>query len=151
MGRPFRFDRSWRFEVGREALWLVLARTDEFPRWWTWLRRFEVGSGLVDGAVARCVVRPPLPYVLRFDVAVERVVPAALVETTVSGDIEGPARLELSGDGDRAEARLVWEVDVRDPLLRTAARVARPLMEWGHEWVVDTGVEQFRRRALDGA
>ena len=89
------------------------------------------------GSVARCVVRPPLPYVLRFDVAVERVVPAALVETTVSGDIEGPARLELSGDGDGAEARLVWEVDVRDPLLRTAARVARPLMEWGHEWVVD--------------
>ena len=110
VGRPFRFDRSWRFEVGREALWLVLARTDEFPRWWTWLRRFEAGDGLVDGSVARCVVRPPLPYVLRFDVAVERVVPAALVETTVSGDIEGPARLELSGDGDRAEARLVWEI-----------------------------------------
>ena len=133
-------------------LWEALSRTHEYPMWWSWLRVFE-SPGLVEGTVARCVVRAPLPYSLRFNVLVDEVVPEELVVARVEGDISGPARLEiapLSATGG-SEARLVWEVEVRDRVLRGAAVVARPLMEWGHEWVVANGVNQFRRRALPSA
>jgi thiol:disulfide interchange protein len=43
---------------------------------------------------------------------------------------------------------LVWEMELRRPVLRTAARFGRPVMEWGHDWVVSTGFEQFCRSAL---
>jgi hypothetical protein len=33
-------------------------------------------------------------------------------------------------------------------MLRVAARAARPMLQWGHEWVVNNGVEQFRRAAI---
>ena len=33
--------------------------------------------------------------------------------------------------------------------LLAGALFGRPLMQWGHEWVVATGVGQFRRRALN--
>lgn len=147
MPSPFRFDRTWEFPVPTSELWAQLADTDRYPRWWSWLRRFDA-EGLVAGTTAHCVVRAPLPYSLNFDVHVVEVVPERLVEARVSGDLTGPARLELDGDGERTVARLAWEVEPCAPLLRVGARVSRPVMEWGHNWVVETGVRQFRRRAL---
>jgi hypothetical protein len=44
--------------------------------------------------------------------------------------------------------RLAWEMELCRPVLRAAARFGRPVMEWGHDWVVTTGVEQFLDRAL---
>jgi uncharacterized protein YndB with AHSA1/START domain len=147
MASVFRFDRSFDFVVPPPVLWEVLERTDAYRQWWTWLRTFEV-EGLVPGAKAHCVIRAPIPYSLRFDVLVEEVVAQELVIASVSGDMEGPARLEIAGTPEGSRARLMWEVELRDRLLASAARWARPIMEWGHEWVVATGVTQFRRRAL---
>jgi hypothetical protein len=44
---------------------------------------------------------------------------------------------------------LVWGLEISRPLLRRVATVARPMLQWGHDWIVDRGVEQFRRAALD--
>jgi hypothetical protein len=145
--RPFTFDRTWEFTAAPDALWDVLGRTDDYPRWWRWLREFD-SDGLDVGSASRCVVRGPFPYSLAFTVHVRVVEPAVLVDTEVTGDLAGPARLEIAPNGDGSTARLVWEVELCPPLLREMARWARPLMEWGHGWVVDNGVRQFRTRAL---
>lgn len=150
MADPFRFDGRWVFPVATAELWRSLSRTDRFQEWWPWLRTLE-SDGLVEGSVSRCVVRAPLPYSLTFEVAVLEVVPERVVDTRVSGDLEGPARLDLAAHPDGCEARLSWELELRAPLLRAGSVVARPLMEWGHNWVVDTGVRQFRRVALGEA
>src|SRR2546423_57701 len=65
----FRFDRRWTFPVPPAQLWEALSRSDDYPTWWTWLRRFD-GDGLVEGGRPRCEVRAPLPYSLRFTVDV---------------------------------------------------------------------------------
>jgi Polyketide cyclase / dehydrase and lipid transport len=146
--RPFTFDRTFTFDVGPDELWAVLTRTGEFRRWWPWLREFS-GDGLVPGGRSTCVVRAPIPYTLRFSVTVREVVAERLVDAVVDGDLAGPARLEVDPAGrGRSTARLAWEMELRRPVLRAAARPGRPVMEWGHDWVVTTGVEQFLRRAL---
>ena len=144
---PFTFDRRWRFPVSQDELWTVLARTDDFPRWWPWLDGFEA-DGLHDGARARFSVRPPLPYRLRLTAVLERVEPARCIEAAIDGDLTGTARLELAPAPGGSEARLVWSLHLRRPLLVAAERVARPAMVWGHDRVVSVGVHQFRRRAL---
>ena len=147
---PFRFDRTWTFEVPPRELWAVLERTGEFRRWWPWLRELS-GDGLVPGGRNRCVVRAPIPYALRFTVTVAELVPGRVVGAEVDGDLAGPARLEIvptDDAGGGSTVRLEWEMELRRPVLRAAARVGRPLMEWGHDWVVGNGVEQFLRRAL---
>jgi hypothetical protein len=102
----------------------------------------------VEGTVSRCVIRAPVPYDLRIDIAMVEVAAPRLVVAAVSGDLEGPARLELAATPDGCEARMWWELEARDPLLRVASVVGRPVMEWGQKWIVDTGVRQFRRDAL---
>ena len=144
---PFTFDRSWEFETSPARLWAVLSDTAAFPRWWPWLRSFEPVS-LEAGARTHCAIGPPLPYVLTVELTVLEVVQESLVDVTVSGDVAGPARLEIEPTATGSTARLVWELEVCRPLLRVAAGVARPVLQWGHEWVVSNGVEQFRRDAL---
>ena len=144
---PFRFDRSWSFDVPPSDLWTAISRTEDFTTWWPWLRHFDLDT-LAEGATARCVVQAPIPYRLRFRVRVRRVIPLELIDTVVSGDLAGPARLEVAPHELGSSVRLKWEVELRDPVLRVSSLIARPVMEWGHNWVVDTGVRQFRRRAL---
>jgi uncharacterized protein YndB with AHSA1/START domain len=147
MAAPFRVDRTWGFPVPTEDLWAALTRTDEYRRWWVWLRDFEA-DGIRPGVVARCRVKAPLPYSLRCEIRVERVVPGALIDTTVSGDVRGPARLEIASAPYGSTARLVSSLEVCTPVLGRVASVGRPLMAWAHNAVVETGVEQFRRQAL---
>lgn len=147
MASPFRFEGRWFFSVPPDELWRAFSQTERFPQWWPWLRILESG-GLVEGTVSRCVLRGPVPYALSLNIAILEVVPPRCVVTTVSGDLEGPAWLDVVPQDGGSEARMSWVLEVRAPLLRAAALVARPVMNWGHNWVVDTGVRQFRRQAL---
>lgn len=147
MARPFRFDGRWSFPATPDELWRVFSDTERLRQLWPWLRTVET-SGLVEGTVSRCVIRAPVPYELEVDVAMLEVVPSRSVVAAVSGDLEGPARLDVAARPGGSEARMSWELEARDPLLRIASLLGRPVMEWGQRWVVDTGVRQFRREAL---
>lgn len=146
---PFEYDRSWQFGVAPEALWALLVRTDDFPRWWPWLQALRA-DGLHQGAQASFTVQPPLPYRLHVKVALQRVETARSIDAQIGGDVRGPARLELRPTPQGCEARLVWSLELRRPLLVAAERLARPAMVWGHDQVVSAGVSQFCRRALHG-
>jgi uncharacterized protein YndB with AHSA1/START domain len=150
---PFRFDRCWTFPVPPDELWATVSRTHDYPAWWSWLRDFDTDGdteGLHEGATARCVIRAPLPYALRFTVAIQRVVAAELVDTRIQGDLDGPARLEIAADENGCTARLAWSLQLRDPVLRRFAFVGRPAMAWAHDRVVEVGLRQFEQRALAG-
>ena len=146
---PFAFDRTWDFPVSPHELWATISRSDRYTDWWGWLRECDA-DGMHVGSVARCVVQAPLPYRLRFEIEIDDVAPAELVATTVRGDLEGPARLELAPFDGGCRARLAWHLELRDPVLRRLALVARPAMTWAHDRVVALGVEQFERHALPG-
>jgi len=139
----FAFDRSWEFPLLRAELWSRVSDTSSFSNWWPWLRAFDPVP-LAAGATTKCTIGPPLPYVLSIDLEVARVVDERSVDVTVGGDLSGPARLELDDVGEGSRARLVWVLEVRRPVLRMAAVVGRPVLQWGHDWVVANGVEQFR-------
>jgi uncharacterized protein YndB with AHSA1/START domain len=142
---PFRYDRTFDFDVERDVLWDALNDTAHYPTWWPWLRKFDAPA-LTAGTVAHCAVRGPLPYTLEFSVHVVAVEPGREVETEVRGDLSGPARLTVDGDGPgRSTARLTWEVELRVPMLSAASLVARPLLVWAHDQVVANGVDGFRK------
>jgi uncharacterized protein YndB with AHSA1/START domain len=150
MPAPFRFDRRFDLAATPQELWSTLQRTDEYPGWWSWLRQLD-GGELREGAVARCAVQGPLLYTLRFEIVVERVVRHERVETRVRGDLDGPARLEIEPESGGSVARLAWRLDLRDSFLRPLSRVARPAMEWAHDRVIEVGLRDFERRALNGS
>jgi uncharacterized protein YndB with AHSA1/START domain len=146
----FEYDRTFDFAVSPETFWATVSRTDSFPEWWSWLRSFE-SDGLQDGSHTSCVIQAPLPYALRVAIDVERALPPERIETRVTGDLEGPARLEITPTGSGCSARLVWLLELREPWLKRIARVARPVLGWAHDRVISSGVRQFERVALRDA
>ena len=153
MPSPFRFDRAWHFGVTPAELWSTLSHTERYREWWPWLRTFAVDDGgagevLATGQVARVVIQAPLPYQLHCTVRVDDAVPEARLVTTVDGDLQGPARLELRAVEGGTEARLAWEFELRAPMLRTLAIFGRPAMAWAHDRIVERGLRQFEGHAL---
>ena len=88
-------DRRYRFALQPDALWSALDATDDYRRWWPWLRTFEA-DGLRAGDRWSCAVRPPLPYTLRFVIHLDDVDPPRLITAHVTGDITGEARVEIA-------------------------------------------------------
>jgi uncharacterized protein YndB with AHSA1/START domain len=144
-----RSDRRYRFEVPPEALWPVLTSVEHYRAWWPWLRGFEAGA-FASGERWTCVVQPPLPYSLTFTIALDEVVPERLATAVITGDITGEARLEVTATDDGCEARLQSRLVPANQILRAIATLARPVARFGHDWVLDTGLRQFRSRAFDG-
>ena len=142
-----RSDRRYRFGVGPEELWSRFGQLDDYQGWWPWLRRFEAG-GIGEGERWSCLVQPPLPYSLRFDLLFDEVVPARFAGARVEGDITGHARIDIEADDTGSELRLVSHLAPASPMLRVVSRLARPVATFGHDWVLDTGFRQFSDRAI---
>jgi hypothetical protein len=142
-------DRRYRFPVPACELWSAMADVEEYRRWWPWLRSFD-GRGLVAGDRWHCVVQPPLPYAVRFTVAIDEVVEAERVTATVEGDVVGTASIEIREDGEGCEARLASALAPNGRALRVLATVARPVVRFGHDWVLDAGAREFRAKAVPG-
>jgi uncharacterized protein YndB with AHSA1/START domain len=142
---PFPFDRSFDLTADPQTVWRSLERTDDYPHWWSWLESFHA-DGLRPGTVP-AVIRSPLGYRLRVDIRVLEVVAPRLLATEVAGDLAGSAQLELAANGTGARARLQWNLELCQPLLRRIG-AARPLMVWAHDRIVERALRDFQRHAL---
>lgn len=140
-------DRWYDFEVSPDTFWEAASRTDLYRGWWPWLQRFDAGL-LAEGQVWTCCVRPPLPYAVTFSVELHDVRQGMTVQARVSGDIEGRARLDVERAVSGCRVRLRSSLSPSSRLLKTASVLARPVVGFGHNWVLDTGARQFRARAL---
>lgn len=142
-----RADRTYRFEHPPDVVWEAIGRVDAYRDWWPWLRRFDA-QGLVAGDHWECSVRPPVPYVLRFTVTLDEVDEHRQIDATVSGDLTGTAAVALTPTAAGCDVRLTSSLEPTGQPLRTVMRLTPWLGRFGHDWVLDVGLRQFRRRAL---
>jgi len=146
--RPvMRYRRDHEFTVSPAELWMALEEVDQFESWWPWLEEFRLeGDSLESGAVLHGVITPPLPYRMRIQVELTRSEPPRHIEALIRGDLEGRASLDIQAQGTGSSLEVAWEVEMMQGPMRLADRMAHPLMQWGHDRVVEITVEGFRRR-----
>ena len=134
------------FDVAPEVIWTSIEQSERFETWWAWLREFRLeGPGLEVGSILHGVVSPPVPYTMRIRVVLDRCTRPACIDATVHGDLEGTARLVLEPTAQGTLIDVSWTVEMTQRAMRVAARVAHPLMRWGHDRVIDTTVAGLRR------
>ncbi len=134
--------RRLHLDADRRAVWETMSRVTEFSNWWPWLRHFD-GAELVTGSVWTCVVQPPLPYSLRFTVALDQVLAPSVVHATVAVDVTGTASVALQEEGAGCLAVFNSCLSPHQGVLRMVAALAPPVARYGHDWVLDTGARQF--------
>jgi hypothetical protein len=140
-------EHSYELPIGREAVWELISDMGGYRTWWSWLRTFDA-AGLIEGEEWRCMVQPPLPYLVRFKVKIEEVKAPQLVRARVSGDVVGMATLEFHENGTGCLASLSSTLAPGNSTLRLVSRLAAPIARFGHDWVLDTGARQFIARAI---
>ena len=140
------YEGTFHLDLPPDEVWTIISRTDRFEDWWGWLREFETeGAGLESGSVLRGVVVPPLPYRMRLEIVLTQTARPRRIDAVVSGDLRGDATLTFTPDGDGTEATVGWTIEMMQRPMRLAARLAHPLLRWGHDRVVQATVENFRR------
>jgi carbon monoxide dehydrogenase subunit G len=143
----FRHQGEYYFGLTPDELWNRMEDVDQFERWWPWLTEFRLdGNGLAEGSILQGVVTPSLPYRMRLRIELGRCDRPHAVDATVAGDLTGDARLRIRPEGEGSTVAVAWTIEVRQPVMRVAARVGRPVLQWGHDRVVETTVARFRRR-----
>ena len=140
------YEGVFTFPIPPESLWDHVERVDSFEMRLSWLSGFRVeGDGLRPGTVLSGIVAPPLPYRMRIHVHIDRCDRPSRIEASVHGDLEGSARLLLSAHDGGTEVRAAWSIEMMQQPMRIAARIAHPLLRWGHDRVVEMTVNTFRR------
>jgi hypothetical protein len=138
------------FEFGRTPIevWAAMERVDQFERWWPWLQEFRMeGESLAVGSVLHGMVVPPLPYRMRIRVTLTACEEPTAIDATIGGDLEGLAQLRVQPiDSGGSRIEVAWTVEMMQRPMRLASRFGLPLLQWGHDRVVESTVAGFRRR-----
>ncbi|MFF2304531.1 SRPBCC family protein [Streptomyces sp. NPDC058128] len=132
----YRFRSVWRLAAPPDAVYAVLERAEEYPRWWPQVR--EVVPA--DDTTGTARFRSLLPYDLVVTARALRRDPAARVlEVGLGGDLEGWARWTLTPEGTGTHALYEQEVEVRARLLRALAVPGRPVFRANHALMMRGG------------
>lgn len=128
----YSFRSRWALPAPPAAVYDVLERAEEYPRWWREIREVD----RIDDATGLIRIRSFLPYDMTFTAREVRRDPAAgVLEIAMTGDIDGWARWTITAGGPGSLARYDQVVDVRKPLLRRLAVPGRPLFHANH-WLM---------------
>ncbi|MFE4796892.1 SRPBCC family protein [Streptomyces sp. NPDC056708] len=132
----YRFVSVWDLPGPPDAVYEILGRADDYPRWWPQIR--EVTS--VDGATVTTRIRSFLPYELVMTVRERRRDPGARVlEATLSGDLDGWARWTVTAHGTGSRATYEQEVEVHRRLMRLLAVPGRAVFRANHALMMRAG------------
>lgn len=139
------YQGSFKLPASDAQVWDALAEFDHYEAWWSWLTELRVnGLGLQPGTVLHGTVVPPLPYRMRLRLTFVECVPQRLLRATVDGDLHGSGQLVLETTGPETRAEVAWTMELSQRRLRLLARVARPLLVWAHDRIVELTVSRFR-------
>lgn len=138
-----RSERTYLFPVDPPTLWSRLARVDQYPTWWPWLRNFDARQ-LGTGQVWTCTVKPPIPWSVTIRVRITDAVEPTHVEAEVEGEVTGSGHLDITAHPDGSRLHLATSLAPSSPVLRAAGLLAAPISRFGHDWVLDAGARQFR-------
>ena len=123
-------------------MWDAIRDYPAWPSWWpAIITARQVAAGGADGAGERVafVFRTRLPYRVRFVMTTTHATSPAQLDGVAHGELEGTGRWRLRADGDETVVEYTWNVRTTRWWMNLLAPIARPLFEWNHGQVMESG------------
>lgn len=134
----------WEVTAPVQRVWDVINSVEGYPQWFPDVvatEQISPGDLRGVGAIARSRWTTALPYGFIMVTRTTQVEPPYLMELSVTGDLEGTGRWELSGNEAVTTVRYYWTVTPANPWLRLFGPVAQPAFRWNHAIVMQKGAE----------
>ena len=156
MGRQASADLLNLFHVRHEAdvtfaappdfVWESLTQTELFEDWWAWIRDVRLeGEALTEGSTISFTIDPPIHYRLKIAVHVDEADEGKFLRGRVTGDLVGDATFQLDGDDTSSDVNIMWDVEIKSPVIRPVILIARPVLLRAQIWAVEVALRGFRR------
>ncbi len=144
MRETYSFRERWHLAAPPAAVHTALVDLEHYPEWWPQVRAVaKLGD---DDAWVCC--RSRLPYTLDLVLHAESR-GTDLLETSISGDLEGVVRFRLAPEA--AGTRVDFEQDVTvTGWLAVASRLLRPVLAWNHQQMMVGCRDGLARRLRSG-
>ena len=128
-----------------EAIFELIRKPLEFPRWWgsVYLKAERVGESRV-----RFQTKGKLPYTLLWDSETIESRPPESLTVRATGDLDGRGIWTLGKHGASTDVTFDWKLTAEKPLLRYLSFLLRPLFAWNHRWVGNSLYPDPRRDSL---
>jgi hypothetical protein len=139
----YHFEDHWRVPFAVDQVWDVLARPEDYPRWWNgvYLSATRLDA---DGRRVAVVARGRLPYKLRFTIESLHQEKPRLIEFRASGDfVADVSRWIITPQGNGSSVILEWNPRVEKPIVKFLSPVLKPVFRWNHEWTMRRGERQI--------
>ena len=148
----FSLQTTWQIPAPDDVVWKIVSDTEQWPLWWKYVRKVEeLSPGDPSGVnnLRRYYWSTCLPYQLILDLCITRIEPCKLIETSVSGDLEGEGRCLFSRRNNLTILRYDWNVELCKPWMKWFAPIARPVFEWNHQQVMKQGEQSLIQHIED--
>ena len=145
----FELATLWRIGSPLTEVWEAIYHSASWPEWWPGLESVvELDPGGDDGIgnVRRFTWKGVLPYQLIFDIRITRIEHLHLIEGAASGDVTGTGVWRFAQENGVTMVRYEWSVRMETFGMKALAWVARPLVRWNHNKVMQWGARGLARR-----
>ncbi|PZS18595.1 MAG: polyketide cyclase [Pseudonocardiales bacterium] len=154
MGTPadrYLFRSEWRIAAHADQVYATLADVASYPSWWPQVH----AARQLDDASGELRCRSLLPYDLVFLIRREVEDGAdRILRATLDGDLAGSSQWTITPDGSGTLAVFDEDVVVRKALIRLAGPLARPVLRFNHDRMMQAGERGLRdhlsRREVTG-
>lgn len=138
----YKFVTRWHIAAPIEHVWDAIVDSENWPQWWKAVASVEeLETGAADGVgnVRRFIWKTPLNYTLTFETRVIQIQTPVLLEATATGDTEGHGLWQLATTDRGTAVDYTWTVRTTQRWLNVLAAIARPLLEWNHNVIMEQG------------
>jgi len=149
----FTFITVWQVEAPIEPVWDALLHMESWPAWWRGVEQVDVlspGDANRIGFRSRQVWKSKLPYKLRFEGSITRIVPLERIEITSEGELQGSGLMRFRNTGKVTTFQYDWNVSTTEQWMNIVAPIAKPFFSWNHDIIMNWGAEGLGRK-LGGA
>ena len=150
MAEYYEFVTIWRFDAVLEKVWEVIKDSESWSEWWKGvLSVVEIKAGDSEGigSIHRSVWKSVLPYKIKFDSEVVRIIPLKLIEAKAFGELEGFGIWSLTAENETTTCvRYDWKVKTTKAWMNLFAPVAKPFFQWNHDAIMNWGGEGLAKR-----
>ena len=150
----YSFISKWQVNASPAEVYDIISDSQELSRWWpaVYLDVAELKPGTEngEGKMIALYTKGYLPYSLKWQFEVKKVIKGETIEIEASGNLIGSGKWVFEAKEGGTALTYYWNIKTNKPLLNYFSWLLKPAFESNHEWAMRKGLEslllEIRRR-----